>query len=171
MRALALLPLLLAASCGGSGSTENKAAPAAQAPSPGQWTLASQVTRFRNADQGAAKINTPVGTRATENLCVAPGARLPTELFSGEGYTCTYGTYYARAGRVNLTLNCRREGLSGDIPMTVDGTFTEDSITLHRNLRTILSTDGDVEIDTDITGHRTGACAPAPAEGEAQNRQ
>jgi hypothetical protein len=171
MRALALLPLLLAASCGDGGPTENKAAPAAQAPSPGQWTLASQVTRFRNADQGAPKINTPVGTRATENLCVPPGARLPTELFSGEGYTCTYGTYYARAGRVNLTLNCRREGLSGDIPMTVDGTFTEDSITLHRNLRTILSTDGDVEIDTDITGHRSGACTAAPPGGESQNRQ
>src|SRR4051812_31049473 len=169
MRALALLPLLLVASCGES-PTENKAAPAAEAPSPGQWTLASQVTRFRNADQGAAKINTPVGTRATQNVCVAPGARLPTELFSGDGFTCTYGTYYARAGRVNLTLNCRREGLSGDIPMTVDGTSPADSITLHRNLRTILSGDGDVEIDADITGHRTGACAPAAAGGEGQNR-
>jgi hypothetical protein len=170
MRALALLPLLLVASCGG-GPAENKAAPAAEAPMPGQWILASQVTRFRNADQGAPKIATPVGTRATQNLCVAPGARLPTELFSGEGFTCTYGTYYARAGRVNLTLNCRREGLSGEIPMTVDGTFTADSITLHRNLRTILSSEGDVEIDADITGHRTGACTPAPAGGESQNRQ
>jgi hypothetical protein len=160
MRILALLPLLFVAACGES-PTENKAAPAAEAPTPGQWTLASQVTRFRNADQGHARIDTPVGTRATQNLCIAPGARLPTELFSGDGFTCTYGTYYARAGRVNLTLNCRREGLSGDIPMTVDGTFTADSITLHRNLRTILSGDGDVEIDDDINGHRTGACTPA----------
>jgi uncharacterized protein DUF3617 len=169
MRALALLPLLFVASCG-EGPAENKAAPAAEAPSPGQWELASQVTRFRNADQGTAKIATPVGTRATQNLCVTPGARLPTELFSGEGFTCSYGTYYARAGRVNLTLNCRREGLSGDIPMTVDGTFTADSITLHRNLRTILSTEGDVEIDADITGRRTGACTPAAAGDESQNR-
>jgi len=168
MRALALLPLLFVASCG-DGPAENKAAPAAEAPSPGQWALASQVTRFRNADNGAAKIATPVGTRATQNLCIAPGARLPTELFSGEGFTCTYGTYYARAGRVNLTLNCRRAGLSGDIPMTVDGTFTADNITLHRNLRTILSTEGDVEIDADITGHRTGACTPGASAGEGGN--
>jgi len=169
MRALALLPLLFVASCGDSAA-ENKAAAAAEALSPGQWALTSRVTRFRNTDQGRARIDTPVGTSATQSLCVAPGGRLPTELFSGEGFTCTYATYYARAGHANVSLYCHREGLSGDIPMTVDGTFTADSINLHRNLRTILSTDGDVEIDADIAGHRTGACTPA-APSEGQNRQ
>jgi hypothetical protein len=54
--------------------------------------------------------------------------------------------------------------------MTVDGTFEADGIRLHRNLRTVLTTDGDVEIDADITGHRTGPCTPSAA-GEGQNRQ
>jgi len=169
MRALALLPLLFAASCG-DGPAENKAAPAAAAPSPGQWELTSQVTRFRKADQGTARIDTPVGTRTTQNLCVAPGDRLPTELFSGDGFNCSYATYYVRNGRANVTVNCRREGLAGDIPMTVDGTFTADGVTLHRNLRTVLTGDGDVEIDTDITGRRTGTCTPA-AGREGQSRQ
>jgi hypothetical protein len=169
MRALALLPLLFVAACG-DGGTENKAAPVAAAPSPGQWELTSQVTNFRKADQGAARINTPVGTRATQSLCVAAGGQLPTEMFSGEGYRCSYGTYYARNGRANVTINCHREGLTGDIPMTVDGTFTADSITLHRNVRTALVGEGDVEIDAEITGRRTGACTPT-AEGEGQNRQ
>jgi hypothetical protein len=169
MRALALLPLLLAASCG-DGAAENKAAPAAETLSPGQWALISRVTRFRKADQGQPRIDTPVGTSATQNLCIPPGGRLPTETFSGEGFTCTYSTYYVRGGHANVSLYCHREGLSGDIPMTVDGTFTADSISLHRNLRTILAGDGDVEIDADITGHRTGACTPA-APSENQNRQ
>ena len=167
MRALALLPLLLAASCG-EDSSENQAAPAAAAPSPGQWELTSQVTRFLKTDQGNPRINTPVGTRATQSVCIAPGARLPTELFSGDGFTCSYNMYYVRGGRANVTLNCRAERLTGDIPMTVNGTFEADRISLHRSLRTILTTDGDVQIDADINGRRTGACTPAPA-GAAGN--
>jgi hypothetical protein len=169
MRALALLPLLFVASCG-DGAAENKTAAAAAAPSPGQWELTSQVTRFRKADQGRASIDTPVGTRATQSLCVAPSGRLPTEMFSGEGFTCSFGNYYVRNGHAGVTVSCTREGLTGEIPMTIDGTFTADSITLHRNLRTALVGDGDVEIDSDITGRRTGSCTPPPA-GEGHNKQ
>jgi hypothetical protein len=169
MRALALLPLLFVASCGGSAA-ENKAAPVVAAPSPGQWELTSLVTRFRKADQGRSSIDTPVGTRATQSLCVAAGGQLPTEMFSGDGFTCGYTTYYVRNGRASVAVNCHRAGLTGDIPMTVEGNFEADSITLHRNLRTALPTDGDVEIDADVTGRRTGACTPAAAS-EGQNRQ
>jgi hypothetical protein len=169
MRALALIALLAVASCG-DDPAQNKAAPAVASPSPGQWELTSQVTRFVKADQGAARIDTPVGTRATQSLCVAPGARMPSELFSGEGFTCSYATYYVRNGHASATLNCRRAGLSGDIPMTVDGTFEADRISLHRNLRTVLAGDGDVQIEADVTGRRTGACTPAAAS-EGQNRQ
>src|SRR3982751_3575984 len=97
MRALALIGLLAVASCGDEGAG-NKAASVAASPSPGQWELTSQVVRFRKAAQGTPRIDTPVGTRATQSLCVAPGGRLPTELFSGEGFTCSYGTYYIRNG-------------------------------------------------------------------------
>jgi hypothetical protein len=169
MRALALLPLLLAASCG-DGATENQAAPAADTPAAGQWALTSEVTRFRKTDQGRARIDTPVGTHASQNVCVGAGGRLPTELFSGDNFTCTYGSYYVRRGHANVSLTCHREGLAGDILMSVDGTFADGTISLHRNLRTILAGDGDVELDADISGRRTGACTPAPA-GEGQNRQ
>lgn len=166
MRALALIGLLTLASCG-DGAVENKAAAVAALPSPGQWELTSTVTSFVKADQGRARIDMPVGTRTTQSLCVAPGHQLPTETFSGDGFTCGYSTYYVRNGNANATLNCRREGLTGDIPMTVHGTFTADTIRLHRNLSTILTTDGDVRIEADVTGRRTGAtCTPAaPSDG------
>jgi hypothetical protein len=170
MRGLALIALLALASCG-EDEAGNKAASAPNAPSPGQWELTAQVTRFVKTDQGLQpRIDTPVGARATQSVCVAPGAQLPTAIFSGDGFTCTYSTYYVRGGRANATLNCRREGLTGEIPMTVNGTFETDRMTLHRNLRTILTTDGDVQIEADVTGHRTGACTPAPA-AEGQNKQ
>jgi len=168
MRALALIPLLAVASCGDQPA-ENKAA-AAALPSPGQWEITSRVTQFTKADQGTPRINTPVGTSETQSLCVAPGTQLPSALFAGENFTCSYSTYYVRNGRANATLNCRRAGLTGDIPMTVNGTFQAETINLHRNLRTVLTGDGDVLIEADVTGHRTGACTPATAS-EGQNRQ
>lgn len=169
MRAPALIGLLALASCG-DDAAPNKAAPVVASPSPGQWELASQVTRFIKSDRGAARIDTPVGSRAAQSLCVAPGDRLPTELFSGEGFTCSYGTYYVRNGRANVSLTCRREGLAGSILMAVSGTFGADSVSLHRDIRTILTTDGDVQINADVTGRRTGACAPAAAS-EGRNSQ
>ena len=171
MRGLALIALFALASCG-EEAAQNKAAAAPDVPSPGQWELTSQVTRFVKADQGQPRIDTPVGTRATQSVCVAAGGQLPTEIFSGDGFTCTYATYYVRNGHAGVTLNCQREGLTGDIPMTVNGTFTADGISLHRDLRTVLAGSGDVQIETDVTGRRTGGtCAPAPAAGETQNRQ
>jgi hypothetical protein len=164
MRSPALIAVSLLAACG--AAPENKTAPVAAAPAPGQWELTAEVTRFAKSDQGTPRINTPVGTRATESVCVGPGDQVSSTLFSGAAYTCTYPTYYVRNGRVNMTLNCRREGLSGDIPMNVNGTFEANSIAYTRNLRTSLATDGDVEVDARVTGRRTGDCTPqAPAAG------
>ncbi len=171
MRVVALMGLLALAACGESGTGGNKAAAGrAAALEPGQWELVSEVTGFDRADEGAPKIDTPVGTRATESVCVPAGGRLPAALFAGAGYECDYGNYYVRNGRVNVTMNCRRDGLEGSVPMTVDGSFEPRSLSYRRNLRTILSTDGDVEIDARVTGRRTGACAPAPADGEGAGK-
>jgi hypothetical protein len=160
MRALILIALLGAASCG-DDSAQNKAASVVPSPPPGQWELTSQVTRFTPTDNGTPRINTPVGTRATQSVCVGAGGQLPTALFSGDDFTCSYSSYYVRNGTANATLTCRREGLTGDILMTVSGPFGADRISLHRNVRTILTTDGDVQYEADVTGRRTGACTPA----------
>ena len=160
MRRLALLALLGAASCG-DDSAQNKAAPVVPVPPPGQWELTAQVTSFAKTDNGTARINTPVGTRTTQSLCVGGGAQLPTPMFSGDDFTCTYGNYYVRNGTANATLTCQRHGLTGNILMTVDGTFGADRLSLHRNISTMLTPDGNAQIEADVTGRRTGACTPA----------
>jgi hypothetical protein len=170
MRALALIPFVLVAGCGETPA-ENKAEAVPAAFAPGQWELAAEVTGFRRADQGSPKIDTPVGTRTTASLCVGADRQIQTAFFAGEGYRCTYGTYYVRNGRVNLTLGCTREGLPGNITMAAEGTYQADSVEFRRNMRTILVSDGDVEIDSRVTGRRTGDCTPAADDGEGPNKQ
>lgn len=170
MRALAVIPFILVASCG-EAPVENKAQPAAAQLPAGQWELTSEVTALTKADTEAPRINTPAGTRATNSVCAAEGHEVPTAFFAGEGYSCTYGTYYARNGRVNVTLSCRRDGLAGPITMTAEGTYQGDTVEFTRNLRTNLTTQGDAVIDARVTGRRTGQCTPQAAAEEGHNAQ
>ena len=172
MRALAVIPFLfVVASCGGTPA-ENKTSAAPAQLNPGQWELASEVTALTKVDTEAPRINTPAGTRATNSVCVQQGHQVPSAFFAGEGYRCTYGTYYARNGRLNVTLSCRKEGLAGDITMAAEGTFEPDSATFTRNLRTNLTTEGDAVIDSRVTARRTGDCSPETAAGaEGHNAQ
>lgn len=160
MRALALLPMLMMAACGSGTAEKNVAAPAAAASiAAGQWELTTEVTAFETQDDGTPRINTPVGTRATETVCV--GADRPSDaFFTGADFDCGDGSYYVRNGRMNVTLACRREGLTGQIPIAAEGTFAADTVEFNRTVRTILSTDGDVELTQRVTGRRTGECAP-----------
>lgn len=161
MRATMFLPLLLLSACGSGAAEKNEAAPAPARIADGQWELTSEVTAFRTVDDGAPRIDAPVGTRATASVCVA-GDRPPPEFFAGDDYDCSFGDYYVRGGRINVTLNCTREGLSGQIPMTIDGRFTGDTAEFTRDIRTVLSSDGDVEVTASVTGRRTGDCAVGP---------
>jgi len=170
MRALAVIPFFVVAACGETPS-ENKAQPAQAQFSPGQWELTSEVTALTKTDTEAPRINTPAGTRATNSVCAAEGHQLPTAFFAGEGYHCTYGAYYVRNGRVNVTLSCRRDGLQGGMTMSADGTYQGDSVTFTRNLRTNLTTEGDAVIDSRVTGRRTGDCTAEASGAEGHNTQ
>jgi len=170
MRALILIAAIAVGACGETqvGNKAVPAPPSAAAPSPGQWELTSEVTRFRAADDGAPKINTPAGTRATQRICLAAGS-LPAEMLVGEGYDCRSSNDYVHNGRISVNMTCRRSGLAGDILVTVNGTFTSDGMEFTRGVRSQLSTQGDVEIDSTVTGRRVGDCpagGSAPAEGD-----
>lgn len=169
MRVIALLPLLFVAACSGGEAPKNETAAAPARIAEGQWELASEVTAFRVVDNGTAAINTPVGTRATQSICVS-GDRAPAEFFSGDGFDCSTGAYYARNGRINVTLSCTRDGLSGQIPIGANGTFTADSAEFERSVRTVLAGDGDVELTARVTGRRTGDCTAAAGDNAAAAR-
>ncbi len=167
MRAIACLcPLLFVAACGGGEAETNDAAPATMAASldAGLWELTAEVASFRSTDEGRPRIDMPVGTRATNNACVGAGTRPPTAFFAGEGFLCNYGAYYVRNGRINVTLSCAREGLSGTIPISIEGRIDSEGVEFTRTIRSMLATDGDVEIAANVIGRRTGDCTPEPSE-------
>lgn len=167
MRAWAGLAVLFVAACG-EAPAEKKAEPAAAAAAlePGKWEFATEVTGFAKADTGKPRIDTPKGTRTSEKLCIGSGEQLPTELFTGQDYKCSYGNYYVRGGTINLTLSCLNTKMNEAVLMTVDGSFEAASVTYNRNLRSQFSTDGDVVIDTHVTGKRIGDCAAAPGKSK-----
>jgi uncharacterized protein DUF3617 len=170
MRALASIALLLAAGCGGAPA-ENKAEAIPAALAPGQWELTAEVTGYSQTAEGRPKIDTPAGSRTTASLCVAEGRQIPAAYFGGEGYRCRYGDYYARNGRLNVTLMCRRDGLTGDVTMTAEGSFQAASAEFRRTARTTQPADGGVTVASRVTARRTGECTPDAGEGADRNKQ
>ena len=166
MRTHALFPLLVLAACS-NAPTPEQAAPepeVATALTPGQWEVTAEVTKLTAMDNGSPAINTPAGTKSTVSHCVgAEEVKKPAaELFGGEnGGDCQYRNFYMARGRLNASLSCTPEGLSGSVLTTVDGTFTADSLDATSTVETYLASSGDVRISTKVTGHRVGECKPA----------
>lgn len=170
MRALAFVPLLLAAACSGEAEAPKQQEPAAASQlDAGQWELTSEVTQFAKADAGAPKIDTPVGTKETRNICITEAdAKKPQPgMFGGGKDECTYGDFYMSGGRLSASVNCNRPGLSGNVATRADVDFKAASLEGTLNTTTYLNTDGDVRITRKLTGRRSGACEAggAPATG------
>jgi hypothetical protein len=177
MSRLVLLPLLFLAACSGGADPNADAKAKAEAAknlklAAGQWETVAQVTKLTKQDEGTPAINTPEGTRTTANHCVAQadadaGKPSPT-LLAGEGYDdCKYDNFYMSSGTLNAQLTCRREGLAGEVRMTVDGSYTAETIEANQSISTFLSGTGDVNIQSRLTGRRTGAaCAPTAEEAK-----
>lgn len=163
---LSAIPLLALAACGGAGADNKAKAPAAaDSLQPGQYEVTAEVTDFRSADDGRPKIDTPKGTRSTRSVCVAGGSGLPADLFADQGFECRdAGQGFASGGTINSSFSCGRYGLpTGEIGVSVSGTFGADSFEVQRQLITKFTTDGDVVIATRLQGRRTGECSAAPA--------
>jgi hypothetical protein len=172
MRALGFVPLIVLAACSGSSQPpkEKAEAPAAEQLQPGQWEMTTEVTSLTKADQGTPRINTPAGTRLSSSVCVPPAAakKPPPALFATREDSCTYKDFYMSGGRLNASLDCKRRGLNGQVGMNVNGSYTATTIEGTVGITTYLATDGDVRIESRLTGRRTGECTAEPAaEGKA----
>lgn len=163
MRYVGFVALAALAGCGGGTQNETKAA-APDALRAGQYEVAAESTQFRQADEGEPVFNMAVGTRETRSVCV--GETAPPDLFAAEGLTCQPGSStWMRGGTISSTYVCTTPGRGGEVMLTIDGTFTEDSFDVTRSVNTRLEGQGDIVAQFRLTGRRTGDCAPAAAGG------
>jgi hypothetical protein len=165
MRPLILLPLVALAACGGEAE-KNKSEARAASVDAGQWQTDFEVTTFTRRDEGAPKIDSPVGTRSTAATCVAAGnaTRPPTTLFVGAPFECEYQDFYMRSGRINLSMQCRHPQLGERVGVTAVGDFTATGYQATVQYTTREAGPGDVVVVTRATGRRTGGACTAPAE-------
>lgn len=173
MRALITISLALAVAGCSEEAKKEKAEEAAAEMGPGQWEVASEIASITPTDKGEPKFTGKAGDKATVSVCVGPGAKgkPPVRLFTGDNDACTYQNSYIRNGRINASLECTREGMSGTIMRGVEGKFKSDSFDATVTTTTMLISEGDVRIAAKIEGKRTGDCVPeAATEAEAGNK-
>jgi len=172
MRNIAVATFLLAAACsdggGGEGDKQKAAASKAAQLTPGQWETTVEVTKLTQQDKAPKPaINTPVGTKSTATACVTPAEvkNPPAALLAGsDAFQCTSSDMYMSGGTLSASLACSRKGVSGDVRMNLDGSYTADTITANQSLATFLPGDGDVAITSKLTARRTGECSAAPSK-------
>lgn len=171
MRALIAIPLCLAAACSGGGE-EQKAEQAADTLQPGQWEISSEVSDFRSTDQATPALKASAGDKATAQACIEAGKEdePPAEMFAGTGYECDYKDRYIRGGRINLSLECGREALEGQVMMSVQGTYKGDSFEGTSTATSFLPGDGDFVMNSKISGRRTGPTCTAPAAEDGKDK-
>lgn len=172
MRMLAFVPLLLVAAC-----SEEKAADSGAAAdksklelAAGQWETTAEYDNVRVTEGTTPAVKAVVGEKVAGSACVGEGEGKKPQpaLFAAPGDSCTYQNFYMSRGRINADMRCRREGVSGDIMVAVQGTYTADSLDLTTDTRTVLAGSGDIAATGKMTGRRVGECsAEIPAGKQA----
>ena len=169
MRILIIAALGFAAAACSDDDADNKAGEAdAPATVPaGQWQTGYQVTAMRSTDNSIPAVAAKVGDKGTGSACVAPGeGEKPTPaLFAGDGYTCSYKSSYIKQGTINATLICTRKGVTGQMGMTVQGSYTARTLEGTVETNSFLPGSGDFAMSRKISGRLAGpACQPAAPE-------
>jgi hypothetical protein len=174
MRLFILTPLLVLAAC---SEGEQPAKSEAKEPAPkhftaGQWEMTSEVTKVTQRDKGTPALPGAEGSKTTTSSCVAePDVKRPQPaLFVGDALDCTNRDVYLSRGRVNATLTCKKPGTPGEVATIVNGTYTADSFEGTSVIETSFVGEGDVKMETKLTGRRTGECTAAAADEKAAKK-
>lgn len=150
----------LLAACGGEAPDQNDSAAAAEI-APGQYEASWTVTELRSVDRTTPATNLKQSATGTTLGCVGPQNAFDLALFAEDGDECTEGNRYARQGRINLSLACKREGDAGEVRQSVSGTYTADGFQAEVSTTTYLAGAGDYAMTRNFTGKRVGECPPA----------
>jgi hypothetical protein len=152
------LPLLvgagLLAGCGADAPPPAPQAPATLAA--GEWEVASRVTGLDGP--AAAQATAKLGDSRTTRACIDADGAVPLVLFAGQGESCEARLPYARNGKLNVTMSCKRKGSATPILADVRGTFTDDTITAENAAMTYVNGLNGYQVKQQLSGRRVGDC-------------
>jgi hypothetical protein len=167
MRSLLLIPLCLVAACSGGeggGGEEKKAEAQAATIEAGQWETSFEVTEHRSADQTEPALKAAVGDRETAALCVAEAdkATPPPSCSRARATSASTRTAISGTAGINASLDCTRAGITGQLMLSVDGSYTGTTFEATVQTTTYLPGRGDFASMRKVGGRKIGAnCAAA----------
>lgn len=146
----------------GCGSEAVKPAAAEKPKSlvPGEYEVVSEVTKLASTDQKTPATKLKMGGVETIRACVAADGTADPAMFIEQGDRCTVLSSFARAGRLSVQYDCKRDG-TGDLYPNVDGNYTADGYKALVTVGTAFPGDGDYTLTRTLTAKRIGACPPA----------
>ena len=152
----------------GCGSEEPApAAPAkAQALTPGEYEISSEVTKLASADKSTPATSLKMGDKSVTRACVAADGTLDPTMFVEAGDTCTVQNSYVKSGRLSIQYQCNRSG-KGSLYPAADGDFTADGFEAIVTAATTFPGDGDYTLTRKLSAKRVGDCPAAGAETAA----
>lgn len=131
---------------------------------PGMYEASWTVTELRSTDKTDPATSQTVGATGTTKACVREGPVIDPALFAEDKDECRPTTSYARGGRLNLQMQCKRPDEAGPVMQTVTGTSTADSFEGEISTSTYLTGYGDYSMVRTVKGRRVGDCTEdAPA--------
>lgn len=165
-----MLAVLLGASlaaCSEAPKPVEEKAPVAAFPA-GEWEVTALTETLRSSDKSTPATRHKVGSTETIRICSPAGPKPAPALFADKGDDCTLDSDYAKNGRINMSMQCKRPG-QGQIAVTLDGKYDETTFEVVVVTGTYFAGSGDYALTQKMTGKRIGDCpvdgAAAPAAG------
>lgn len=133
---------------------------------PGLYEASWTVKEIRSTDGAEPATELAVGSTGSAQACVAEGPQFDMALFADGTDECASTTTYARGGRINLQMQCKRANESGPVMQTVSGTSTADGFQGEISTSTYFAGFGDYSMVRTMNGRRIGDC-PQEEQPEA----
>jgi hypothetical protein len=159
--------LMIAAAAAGLLAGCSEQAPQQQQPqqkatlSPGLYEASWTVSELRSTDKTDPATKLAVGETGSAEGCIQQGPAIDMALFAEGSDQCTPSNSYARGGRINIQMKCKRSGDDGQVMQTVTGTSTAEGFEGEISTSTYLAGFGDYSMIRTVKGRRVGEC---PAE-------
>jgi Protein of unknown function (DUF3617) len=131
----------------------------------GEWEVTALTEKLASSDKSTPATRHKVGSTETNRICSPAGPKPAPALFADKGDTCTLDSDYAKNGRINMSMQCKRAG--GDqLALTLDGKYDATTFEVVVITGTYFAGAGDYALTQKMTGKRIGDCPPegtAPA--------